>query len=168
MGVWVPAWPSVSGGGPRGASWTLGPGGDIWTIVTHVKKTMGQIKTGVISMEQNFGHNWYGYTFKVKSLRLVWYWEVNWRTLAASDTASQLPPVRLKWPLPILLKISFGVSSGPLANGVKLVKRKETENEFVRERERGENVFDSVWVHTHPASMVYSKTPKLQMSQPSS
>lgn len=42
-------------------------------------------------------------------------------TLAASDTVSQFPPVRLKWPFPILLRISFGVSSGPLAKGVNLL-----------------------------------------------
>jgi len=52
----------------------------------------------------------------------------SWPTLAASDTASQLPPVRVKRPLPIRLRISSGVSSGPLANGVKLeqlrIKRK--------------------------------------------
>lgn len=48
----------------------------------------------------------------------------SWPTLAASDTASQLPPVRVKWPLPIRLRISSGVSSGPLANGVKLEQLK--------------------------------------------
>ena len=46
-------------------------------------------------------------------------------TLAESDTASQLLPVRVKRPLPILPNISSGVSSGPLANGVKLEKEKE-------------------------------------------
>lgn len=50
----------------------------------------------------------------------VWMGVGSWPTLAASDTASQLPPVRVKRPLPIRLSISSGVSSGPLANGVKL------------------------------------------------
>ena len=61
--------------------------------------------------------------FKMLSLRMANDGKVGSTccTLAASDTESQLPPVSLKCPLPIRLRISFGVSSGPLANGVKLV-----------------------------------------------
>lgn len=46
-------------------------------------------------------------------------------TLAASETESQFPPVRLKWPFPILLRISLGVSSGPLAKGVNLLGERD-------------------------------------------
>lgn len=70
-------------------------------------------------------------------------------TLAASDTVSQLPPDRLKWPLPILLRISLGVSSGPLANGVKLVE--ETENGVsMKGSQRETSVRDKVLVFTRP------------------
>lgn len=41
-------------------------------------------------------------------------------TFAASDMESQFPPERAYFPLPILARISSGVSSGPLANGVNL------------------------------------------------
>ena len=57
-------------------------------------------------------------------------------TLAASDTVSQFPPVRLKLPLPILFRISFGVSSGPLAKGVKLVE--DTDNRVSMRSSSGE------------------------------
>lgn len=41
-------------------------------------------------------------------------------TLAASDTVFQFPPLRVNLPLPIRVRISSGVSLGPLANGVYL------------------------------------------------
>ena len=41
-------------------------------------------------------------------------------TFAASETESQFPPERAYFPLPILAKISSGVSSGPFAKGVNL------------------------------------------------
>ena len=37
-----------------------------------------------------------------------------------SEILSHEPPVRLILPSPILLRIMFGVSSGPVANGVRL------------------------------------------------
>ena len=46
-------------------------------------------------------------------------------TLASSETEVQYPPLRENFPLPMRARISSGVSSGPLANGVKL----ETEEE---------------------------------------
>jgi len=49
--------------------------------------------------------------------------EISKLTLAASDTVSQLPPERANFPLPMRAKISSGVSSGPLAKGVKLWDR---------------------------------------------
>lgn len=39
-------------------------------------------------------------------------------TFAASETVSQLPPLKENFPLPIRTRISSGVSLGPLANGV--------------------------------------------------
>ena len=41
-------------------------------------------------------------------------------TLAAGDTESQFPPLRVNFPSPIRDRMSFGVSFGPLANGVWL------------------------------------------------
>lgn len=41
-------------------------------------------------------------------------------TLASLETEFQYPPVRENFPLPIRARISSGVSSGPLAKGVKL------------------------------------------------
>lgn len=41
-------------------------------------------------------------------------------TFAASETVSQLPPLKEKFPLPIRNRISSGVSLGPLAKGVYL------------------------------------------------
>ena len=41
-------------------------------------------------------------------------------TLAASEMESQFPPERAYFPLPILAKMSSGVSSGPFAKGVNL------------------------------------------------
>ena len=41
-------------------------------------------------------------------------------TLASEDTDVQYPPLSENFPLPIRARISSGVSSGPLANGVKL------------------------------------------------
>ena len=41
-------------------------------------------------------------------------------TLACGDTESQFPPTRENFPSPILAKMSFGVSFGPLAKGVCL------------------------------------------------
>lgn len=41
-------------------------------------------------------------------------------TLAVSETVFQFPPLRVNLPLPILVRISSGVSLGPLANGVYL------------------------------------------------
>lgn len=42
------------------------------------------------------------------------------RTLAVSETVFQFPPLRVNFPLPIRVRISSGVSLGPLANGVYL------------------------------------------------
>lgn len=41
-------------------------------------------------------------------------------TLAVSETVFQFPPLRVNLPLPIRVRISSGVSLGPLANGVYL------------------------------------------------
>lgn len=41
-------------------------------------------------------------------------------TLAVSETVFQFPPLRVNFPLPIRVRISSGVSLGPLANGVYL------------------------------------------------
>ena len=60
------------------------------------------------------------------------------QTLATSDTDFQFPPDKLILPLSIRLRISVGVSSGPFAKGV------------------------------FPTNMVYSSTPKLQISHASS
>lgn len=43
-------------------------------------------------------------------------------TLAVSETVFQFPPLRVNFPLPIRVRISSGVSLGPLANGVYLEK----------------------------------------------
>jgi hypothetical protein len=44
-------------------------------------------------------------------------------TLAVSETVFQFPPLRVNFPLPIRVRISSGVSLGPLANGVYLERR---------------------------------------------
>lgn len=46
-------------------------------------------------------------------------------TFAVSDTESQFPPVSAYLPLPILARISSGVSSGPFAKGVNLFKKRK-------------------------------------------
>lgn len=101
----------------------------------------------------------------------VWMWVGSWPTLAASDTASQLPPVRVKRPLPIRLRISSGVSSGPLANGVKLKNECGYVIRFYVWKLRVQCLLImrvNVCARSYPASIVYSNTPRLQMSQPSS
>lgn len=49
-------------------------------------------------------------------------------TFAASETVSQLPPLRENFPLPIRTRISSGVSLGPFANGVQLMEEKKKNN----------------------------------------
>lgn len=44
-------------------------------------------------------------------------------TLAVSEIVFQFPPLRVNFPLPIRVRISSGVSLGPLANGVYLEKK---------------------------------------------
>lgn len=51
-------------------------------------------------------------------------------TFAASDMESQFPPERAYFPLPILAKISSGVSSGPFAKGVNLCDERICGNEL--------------------------------------
>lgn len=46
--------------------------------------------------------------------------ELHILTLAVSETVFQFPPLRVNFPLPIRVRISSGVSLGPLANGVYL------------------------------------------------
>lgn len=40
--------------------------------------------------------------------------------MASAETEVQYPPLRENFPLPMRARISSGVSSGPLAKGVKL------------------------------------------------
>lgn len=47
--------------------------------------------------------------------------------MAVSETVSQFPPLRVNFPLPIRVRISSGVSLGPLANGVYLEKSPPSE-----------------------------------------
>ena len=54
------------------------------------------------------------------------------RSLAEGDTESQLPPLRGILPSPIRARICWGVSSGPLANGVVLHKSKTLINGLER------------------------------------
>lgn len=83
-------------------------------------------------------------------------------TFASSETELQYPPVRENFPLPIRARISSGVSSGPLANGVNLrkspvsVEYKHTLKTIV------------LGLHTYPVNIVYRRTPKLQISQAAS
>lgn len=51
-------------------------------------------------------------------------------TLASVDTEVQYPPVSENFPLPIRARISSGVSSGPLAKGVKLETDEEGKDEY--------------------------------------
>lgn len=90
-----------------------------------------------------------------------------------SDTVSQLPPVRENFPDPILRRISSGVSFGPLANGVYLKQEKGKKSKRLYKKTHVEICVGSLsysyeWTKSHPASMVYSRTPKLQMSQAAS
>ena len=77
------------------------------------------------------------------SLEVIQEWERTWaavqrcmgstwsirrtRSLAEAEIKSQFPPDRGTFPSPILASICCGVSSGPVANGVQLQrKRKES------------------------------------------
>ena len=55
---------------------------------------------------------------------LVWILNTNGFTLAKSVIPSHVPPFKLIFPSAILVNILVGSSSGPVANGVRLVKQK--------------------------------------------
>lgn len=99
--------------------------------------------------------------------------QISNHTLAMSEIVSQLPPLMENFPPPIRVRISSGVSLGPFAKGVHLGREERALDLLTR---RGTAVPTE---HTgdrgsqpkplpYPASIVYSRTPRLQMSQPSS
>lgn len=55
--------------------------------------------------------------------------------MASAETEFQYPPLRENFPLPIRAKISSGVSSGPLAKGVKLEVEEENEGKRILVRD---------------------------------
>lgn len=114
-----------------------------------------------------------------------------------SEIVSQLPPLTENFPLPIRVRISSGVSLGPFANGVEL-RTEETAFDLLPRNPAREHLqvaatdeersnchhgacLRARWLvvtvpavafqqdrGAYPASIVYRRTPRLQMSQPSS
>lgn len=96
-------------------------------------------------------------------------------TLAMSEIVSQLPPLMENFPPPIRVRISSGVSLGPFAKGVQLGRKERALDLLTRWEERHSCPHRAHWGQgsqpqplPYPASIVYSRTPRLQMSQPSS
>lgn len=120
------------------------------------------------------------------------------RSLAAEEIESQLPPDREIFPSPIRARMSSAVSSGPVAKGVELEGPKQNHMlkwpECGRATPHGGHMShdprgytdhytymsvvyrllfrsspsDQRLVDSYPASMVYRRTPRLQMSMAAS
>lgn len=97
--------------------------GNLYSLqMEPLNKMLEQISfPGMKSADNNKLHLQSSLADKAQQVSLEFYKNIKPKhiyTFAASETVSQLPPLRENFPLPIRTRISSGVSLGPLANGV--------------------------------------------------